>query len=55
MDFAQIRQLGYKISQIGLTGTIKIVPYSLDKSQTTLPRDIDDNMIMGIMLKTKLE
>ena len=31
MDFSQTRQLGYKISQIGLTGTIINVPSSLDR------------------------
>lgn len=55
MDFAQIRQLGYKRSQIGLTRKIINVFSNLDRIQTTLPRDIDDNMTVVIMLKRKME
>ena len=55
MDFSQIRQIGHKISQIWLTWTIINVPSSLDRIQRALPRYIDDNMTVGIMLKRKLE
>ena len=53
--FAQIRQLGYKRSQLGLTGTIINVPADLDRVQTALPRSLDDTMMIAIMLKQKLE
>jgi len=55
MAFAQIRQLGYKRSQIGLTGTIINVPSDLDKVQTALPRSLLDPMTIAIMIKRKME
>ena len=55
MDFSQIRKLGYKRSNIGLTGTIINVLASLDRVKTTLPRYIDDYMIVSVMLKRKME
>ena len=54
-NFAQIRKIGYKRSQIRLTGTTIIVPPSLDGIQREFPREIDDTMTVGIMLKIKLE
>jgi len=55
MDFAQISQLSYKRSQIWLRRTIINVPSNLNWIQRASPRDIDDNMTVGIMLKRKLE
>jgi len=55
MDFVQIKQLGYKISQIGLTGKIINVPSSLNRIQRAFLIEINDNMTVGIMLKRKLE
>ena len=53
--FAQIRQLGFKISQFGLIGTIINVPVDIDKVQHALPREINDNKTIAVKLKRKLE
>lgn len=55
ITFAQIRQLGYKKSQIRLIDTIINVHSNLNKVQSSLPRSIDDCMTIGIMLKRKIE
>ena len=53
--FGQIRQLGYKRSQFGLTGTIINVPYDVRHVQQALPRDCNDSMTVAVLLKRKLE
>ena len=53
--FAQIRKLGYKRAQLGLTGTIINVPVDLDKIQSMYPRNLDSTTTISIMLKMKLE
>ena len=49
--FAQIRQLGYKRSQFGLTGTIINVPSDVRQVQQALPRDCNDSMTVAVLPK----
>ena len=55
LAFAQIRQLGYKKSQIGLTGSVINVPSNLDIIQSALPRSVFDTMTIAVMIKRKME
>ena len=55
LAFAQIRQLGYKKSQIGLTGSVINVPSNLDIIQSALPRSVFDTMTITVMIKRKME
>ena len=53
--FAQIRQWGYKRSQMGLTGTIINVPVHMDVIQRSLPQFVNETMTIAIALKRRLQ
>jgi len=53
--FAQIRQWGYKRSQMGLTGSIINVPAQMDIIQNSLPQSVNDTTTIAIALKRRLE
>lgn len=55
MAFAQIKKLGYKGSQLSLTGTIINVPANLDKVQLAFPRSLSETMTVAMMIKRKME
>jgi len=55
LAFAQIQQLGYKKSQIALTGSVINVPSNLDIIQLALPRSVSDTMTIAVMIKRKME
>lgn len=49
--FSQIRQCGYKRSQMGLTGSIINVPVHMDIVQKSLPQFMNNTMTISIALK----
>jgi hypothetical protein len=49
--FAQIRQWGYKRSQLGLTGSIINVPVQMDVVQKALPQFMDETLTIAVALK----
>jgi hypothetical protein len=49
--FAQIRQWGYKQSQMGLTGSIINVHVHMDIVQKALPQSMDETMTIAVALK----
>jgi exonuclease III len=52
--FAQIRQWGYKRSQMGLTGSIINVPVHMDVVQKALPQFMDETLTIAVALKRRL-
>jgi hypothetical protein len=53
--FAQIRQWGYKRSQLGLTGSIINVPVQMDVVQKSLPQSMDGTLTIAVALKRRLQ
>jgi hypothetical protein len=53
--FAQIRQWGYKRSQLGLTGSIINVPVQMDVVQIALPQSMDGTLTIAVALKRRLQ
>jgi hypothetical protein len=53
--FAQIRQWGYKWSQLGLTGSIINVPVQMDVVQKSLPQFMDETLTIEVALKIRLQ
>jgi hypothetical protein len=53
--FAQIRQRGYKRSQLGLTGSIITVPVQMDVVQKALPQFMDETLTIAVALKRQLQ
>lgn len=51
IPFAQIWQLGYKKSQIGLIGSIIKVSINIDFIQTTSPRSTDETSTIIVALQ----
>ncbi|XP_059077054.1 uncharacterized protein LOC131876217 [Cryptomeria japonica] len=53
--FAQIWELGYKRSQMGLTGSIINVPVNMNIIQKALPQSVSNTSTIAVSLKRRLE